>query len=714
MSLSLLNPVFLFGLLGLAVPVVIHLLTRRQQKTIRFSAVHLLLQSQKRSVKRAAPNRLLLLLVRCLAVAVLSLALASPIFSLGSAESLLDAGPRATVFVLDDSYSMSWKAGEGHVFERAVETLQSEVAALPAGSVYSLVLASSPARTLIEWTGEKERAEHLLKSAKAGPRTTRIDEALALAAALIESAPLKKRRLVLLGDMDQNGWDGESFSAAMERYPARVKIIDFSGLRTGENRAALDAIEVSQEFLTHSRVVRVKTRAINLSTREAVSRLPITLWLGEKKQSEGFIDIDPAGKAEKTFSFPLEGSEALEGRVTLGEDALSADNTRYFTFLPDRNIRVLAVDGDPKTVAHQSETFYLERALNPFSVALSNIEPTVATLSELAVANLFDYSVVLLANVRELPVGYELELEKFVMQGGALFISLGDQVDPKYYNERLGNLLPVSLDALKVAGRGEAPYTLSVQGNPHPVLDIFKPREIADMENVPFRALYTVVPREGAAMETALSFKNGYPAVIEASPGRGKVVLFVTSVDRDWNDFPIQPTFLPWVQRWIKYSAKSLESIQRQDLKVGEPFTWSEDRAWVRSPGGHYLPMTPEGEGFVYQETRTPGVYRLFRAASDEDQKTLLGQAAERALLALPEDAKPQGAFTVNVDLKESAPGKLNPEDLQERFPNFIFEWASPEENEQGAPSSGFPLATPLLLLMAGFLLFEGFLVRRE
>ena len=65
MSLNFLSPIFLFGLLGIAIPILIHLMTRRQKKRIRFSAVYLLFQSQKRSVKKAAPNRLLLLLIRC-------------------------------------------------------------------------------------------------------------------------------------------------------------------------------------------------------------------------------------------------------------------------------------------------------------------------------------------------------------------------------------------------------------------------------------------------------------------------------------------------------------------------------------------------------------------------------------------------------------------------------------------------------------------------
>ena len=246
------------------------------------------------------------------------------------------------------------------------------------------------------------------------------------------------------------------------------------------------------------------------------------------------------------------------------------------------------------------------------------------------------------------------------------------------------------------------------------MLAIFKPKEIEEMEDIRFRSLYTVLPREGAAMETALSFQNKIPAVIESTIGRGKVLLYVTSIDRDWNDFPIQPTFLPWVQRWIKYSARSLESLLRQDLTVGAPFSWSEDRSWVRTAGGRLHPMRPGNEGFTFEDTNAPGVYRLYRMASDEDAQRLEAQAAKRPLIELPANAKPRGAFTVNVDLKESAPGRMHPEDLKERFPGFSFQWTTPQENERGLQAQGFPLATPLLLLMAGFLLFEGWMVRRE
>ena len=106
MSLNFSSPFFLFGLLGISIPILIHLLTRRQQKHVRFSAVYLLFQSQKRSIKKSKPNRLLLLFLRCLGIALFSLALANPFFSLGSSEAFRNNSPSSYVFIFDDSFSM--------------------------------------------------------------------------------------------------------------------------------------------------------------------------------------------------------------------------------------------------------------------------------------------------------------------------------------------------------------------------------------------------------------------------------------------------------------------------------------------------------------------------------------------------------------------------------------------------------------------------------
>ena len=274
MNLNFLSPVFLFGLLGIAIPILIHLMTRRQKKYIRFSAVYLLLQSKNRSIKKSTPNRLLLLLVRCLGILLLSLGLANPIFSFGGSEDLLPILPSASVFILDDSYSMGMRAQDDTVYAEAVSALLKSVGKIPAKSSYSIVLASPSTRLLMDWTEDPTFAEKLLKTSKPSFETTSIGRAVMKAIQLLESATQKEKQIYIFTDLDKNGWQEEDFlnaELANKKYP--VTLVDFSLLRTGQNKAAVKQADVSQEFLTNSRVIRVKSKVSNL-----LSDRPINGW----------------------------------------------------------------------------------------------------------------------------------------------------------------------------------------------------------------------------------------------------------------------------------------------------------------------------------------------------------------------------------------------------------------------------------------------------
>jgi len=717
MNLNFLSPIFLFGLLGISIPILIHLMTRRQQKHILFSAVYLLFQSKNRSVKKSTPNRLLLLLIRCLGILLLSLALAHPIFSFSGPADLLPASPSASVFILDDSYSMGMRSEDGALYDRAVSALLKPVSKIPVKSAYSIVLASSSTRLLLDWTGDATLAEKLLKTSKASFQTTRIGKAVSKAVQLLESATQKEKRIFIFTDLDKNGWNEKEFSdseLANQRYP--VTIVNFSALGTGQNRADVQQAEVSQEFLTNSRIIRVKSKVANLLSDSAINGLDVSLTINGKQKSRAILQLSAGEEVKKEFTFPLKGNEAIHGAVEIPYDALNVDNKRFFFYQPDQKIKVLVVDGDPKTVAHQRETFYVENALNPFTVALSNIEPTVSTLEELQVRNLFDFSVVMLCNVRDLPFDYERQLEKYVRRGGALFIALGDQIDPKYYNEKLGNLLPVSIASLHQVGLSDEPFRLDIKKSAHPVLKVFKGKSLEEMKSIRFNALYSVEPRENRKYTVPLRFTNKYPAVVESDFGKGKVILYVSSVDRDWNNFPIQPTFLPWIQRWVKYSARGLESILHQQLLVGETFEWNETAPdsllYVESPDGKITQLA----GTSYDETFVPGVYRLFRKDGGAKEISGAGENAESKIVSkLSDNAIPAGTFTVNIDTRESVSGKISEKEVRKLLGNLQVSFSSGTDSHQTADaSSGFPLATPFLMLVAGMLLWEGFMVRRE
>src|SRR5262249_13595679 len=48
-------------------------------------------------------------------------------------------------------------------------------------------------------------------------------------------------------------------------------------------------------------------------------------------------------------------------------------------------------------------------------------------------------------------------------------------------------------------------------------------------------------------------FTTGEPALVECSPGAGRVLIFASDMDNRWNDFPLHATFLPFVAEVLRY-----------------------------------------------------------------------------------------------------------------------------------------------------------------
>src|SRR5207302_1863543 len=64
--------------------------------------------------------------------------------------------------------------------------------------------------------------------------------------------------------------------------------------------------------------------------------------------------------------------------------------------------------------------------------------------------------------------------------------------------------------------------------------------------------------------QVILSYDTGAPALLDRALQGGRVLLFTSTIDRDWNDLPIQPAFLPLMQQAVRY-------LSRAPLREPEP-----------------------------------------------------------------------------------------------------------------------------------------------
>src|SRR5436305_7474347 len=115
--MTFLAPIMLFGAAAAAIPIAIHLFFRTRYRIVPWAAMKFLLTSIEQTSRRLRFQEILLLILRCLVLAMLAFAMARPMFSSARGTGRGDAVD--AVFMMDVSYSMGARDGAVTRFERS-------------------------------------------------------------------------------------------------------------------------------------------------------------------------------------------------------------------------------------------------------------------------------------------------------------------------------------------------------------------------------------------------------------------------------------------------------------------------------------------------------------------------------------------------------------------------------------------------------------------
>src|SRR6185437_15510081 len=101
-----------------------------------------------------------------------------------------------------------------------------------------------------------------------------------------------------------------------------------------------------------------------------------------------------------------------------------------------------------------------------------------------------------------------------------------------------------------------------------------------------FKALAVKAPERAVLMKSS----SGAPLLCEKAFGKGKVLLFTSTCDRDWSDFPVRPGGVLWARFVAEYLTQTPLSLQSaystgDAVRLTPP---ADDRGtmWVRKPDG--------------------------------------------------------------------------------------------------------------------------------
>jgi len=613
MTIAFLNPSFLFALAAGIIPILIHRLVQRHGRVKKFSAVRLLLQSQQNLVRPERLKQFILLALRVLAVMSLALLMARPVWLFPGVFSSGEEG--AKVLILDNSMSMGYREDRGERFELAKIQAREILKSLKGLGVI-LPTSAFPGKTsaghALEWMSPERALQELealslsLGKGKPGAALN-----LALQKGRDSIAPLE---IVILTDLARGDWEGIHLSQ-LKNVPANLSItfVRFGGDQRDPN-LAIKEVRLTQGEAVVGAPSRLEATIGNLAHQ--ASSTQAQLYLDGTRVEQKNIDLPAGEEGRVTFDLLPEQSGWIKGEVRLAGDRLPFDDRFYFPIRVREKVKVLVVDGDPRTSLKASESYYLVNALQPGRGEGTPFVIQVVQEGELPRMDLKSYEALFLLNVSQ-PLS--AELSSFLQAGKSLFVFLGNRVTPDFYH-RLA-FFPWQLREVKKGGPQGRPRPVPGDSNRDSLRALSGPLG-ESFKKASFHRYYRV---EKSA-KNLLMLENGDPLLVEGEWEKGRIFLFTSSADLDWNDLPLNAAYLPLIQGLLKEGAGLPQNPPSPTLRIGEPFLETSPATQIMGvPGGGGLYQLHLAAGEVWRGVNPPKEESDLRKMTAEEMQKRFG-----------------------------------------------------------------------------------------
>jgi len=663
-----LMPSLLLGLLGVSIPIVIHLLHRQRTQPVLWGAMQFLRTSPLQMKRKKKVDHWLLMAMRILALAVLAFLLARPRMPRSALvpKGLSDAPIDAAV-ILDHSLSTGRMAAGQTVFDRGIATSDKILGQLKSADTFSIVLAEHKARALNVQPIKKSDASAIsqlrqkLGQERQGMTDCSIPEAISAARRLLASGRNTSKLIIVVSDQQRTNWhikDDALWSAALgERNPASAKnltVYSFPIAPDAEmSNVSVSSLTIQPTILGVNRPVQINAEVSNTGTQPMSGMFARLVVNGKEIDTKPVSQLSP--KSSATIRFDIDGGLTQPGsnwvKIAVNAvDGLAADNEAVAAANVLERIPVLVIDGQLSDAGTFKSSQFLQAAMQPQDPSL--VQANVVSMSDATSLKLDDYTVVVVNDVPMLPTSLRDRLADYARSGHGLWIILGPKTQKSMIEKDLATNGLLAAQVREVMSPADAPSGLEVKDPTNPVVKIVTGNQRNALTGTATRKWWAIKPADA---QVILSASNGDPLVMERPFGTngGIVDIWASSVDGTWNNWNLVPNFVPLVNETIYHlSAARLHGLENHGIEAGQPIEWAGPaKPAVRSvqitlPDNTSVsrPATfNNGRWLVtYPDTYLPGIYKLQFTPTEV----------------------PSVFYGVNIDHTELDPTMLDPDDV--------------------------------------------------
>ena len=598
--MTFLTPSVLWFLGAVSIPILIHLLSRLRINKVEFSTVRFIKQLETSSIRKMQIQKILLLLLRILALASLVLMMAQPVTQ-GFMPGWLAAEQDARlVMIIDNSASMTVKDGKKTFLDRSKNETMTLVPLFKDETQITIAQTCPPK---VVFTG-RSNDPGLRTSVKSIEPTASYDNIWQNINGLLRDKTIIEpiKECVIFSDLMHV--PDSSFSSGI----GNLDDWKFYFIQPGpiyDNLAVKDVSSINR-IKTLNQLVKLDTRIQNTGTLQKPN-VPLELLFNNQRVGQVVSEFDP-GK-EKKFLFQAYPAEVgiVEGRIILPKDDYELDNSWYVSMPIMEQIRcgIIGATAEDITILEM-----ILRAIDPenqFLTIESRIQPGLNRLF------LDDIDVAVIHNPQGLTEEGVKDLNTFLKEGGGVVWFQGDPEGREFHPDLFKKTGFPNPESLVNAGQGF--FSTRIAGEHSDLLQNIQVRNLE--KELPEIFTYVKTSLE-SNHETHWTMNNGDPLLLEFSKGSGTVFYFSTLLDLRWNDLPVRGIVVPLMYRLMVLTGT--DEINTAAVLINEskwiPVEESKFRnKWeVVSPSGKTEMIVPEydREGITISVTDELGIYQVY------------------------------------------------------------------------------------------------------
>jgi hypothetical protein len=503
--MQFLFPGFLAALAVLSIPIVIHLFYFRRFKRVYFTNVRFLKEVKEETSNRQKLRNLLVLLMRCLAIAAMVLAFAQPFIPLSGG---VKKGERAVSIFIDNSFSMNALSKEAPLLELAKQRAREIISAFAVQDRFQILTNDFEGRD--QRLVSKEDALSRIEEIRTSPASRDLSKVLVRQQQCLNLGKQDNKLAYLVSDFQSNITDLSTFQDTL----IDVSLVPMRAVQ--ERNVSVDSVWFENPVQILNQPCNLLVKISNRSDEEA-SDVRLTLRHDGQTKPVGSVSIPAKGYRLDTVPFIILHAGWHEARISLTDYPVQFDDDYYLSFYVAERVNILSING------LQANKYLTNAFLGAESAHLDNADARALDYSKFS-----DYQLIVLHELSTISSGLVTELKKFAENGGNILVFPSQSADLNAYNAMLQNFGAGNLGAYESVPRQAS----QVNTEEFVFRDVFLNKS-ANLRLPTTQGNFKMAPSRG---EPILTYRDGSAMVAKYSAGEGALYFSAAPLNEKVSD----------------------------------------------------------------------------------------------------------------------------------------------------------------------------------